>query len=197
MQSAKKKYVSSDASYQDTLPTIAGDALHPRAWEALMRDACLFAYESLADNGVIAMFIDWRNCGDLQRIMHETGFVMKGTAVWDKGLGCRPYQNGFRLQSEFLLWGVKVNMPKRQQPVYLPGVFKHSTLSNGKVHITQKPLSLMQEIVQLCPENGVVMDMFMGSGTTGVAAAKSGRQFIGMEAVPDYFETAKQRLLTL
>jgi site-specific DNA-methyltransferase (adenine-specific) len=197
MRSAKLKYVSSNASYQKTLPTIDGDALHPKAWERLMRDACDFSYQSLDDRGVIALFIDWRNYGDLQKIMLETGFKMKGTVVWDKGLGSRPFKNGFRNQSEFLLWGVKSRLPLRHKPIYMPGVLRHATMSNGKVHITQKPEKLMDEIIQLCPEQGTVLDMFMGSGTTGVSALKTGRKFIGMESVTEYFNTAKKRLLEI
>jgi site-specific DNA-methyltransferase (adenine-specific) len=70
-----------------------------------------------------------------------------------------------------------------------------STLSNGKVHITQKPLELMQEIVKVCPSGGTVFDPFMGSGTTGVASLRSGRKFVGCETVPQYFDVAFKRCL--
>jgi DNA modification methylase len=44
------------------------------------------------------------------------------------------------------------------------------------------------------PTGGVVLDPFMGSGTTGVACAKTGRDFIGIEKDPDYFEIAEKRI---
>lgn len=78
-------------------------------------------------------------------------------------------------------------------PVYLPGVLRHSTITNGKVHITQKPEALMADIVEICPPGGSVFDPFMGSGTTGVAALKSGRRFVGAESVGQYFDTALKR----
>ncbi|WP_051091825.1 site-specific DNA-methyltransferase [Methylosarcina fibrata] len=56
-------------------------------------------------------------------------------------------------------------------------------MTNGKVHITQKPESLMAEIIRICPPGGLIFDPFMGSGTTGVSALKSGRKFIGCETV--------------
>lgn len=197
MKSSKQKYVSSDASYQQTLPDIDGDSLHPMAWRQLMHDACLFAWRVLSDRGVLALFIDWRNLPVLQAAIHECGFTLRGMAVWDKGNASRPYKNGFRMQTEFLLWATKGKMPSRDDPVYLPGVLKANTMSNGKLHITQKPESLMDEVVKICPSGGTVFDPFMGSGTTGVAALNSGRKFVGCESVEQYFETAKMRCLAV
>lgn len=45
-----------------------------------------------------------------------------------------------------------------------------------------------------CPENGVILDPFMGSGSTGVAAVKNHRDFIGIELDTKYFEIAKERI---
>jgi site-specific DNA-methyltransferase (adenine-specific) len=62
-------------------------------------------------------------------------------------------------------------------------------------HPTQKPLALILEWVQnSCPPNGIVLDPFMGSGTTGVACAKLGRNFIGIEIDPGYFAIAQKRI---
>lgn len=193
LKTSKQKYVSSDAIYQKTLPDIAGDSLHPKAWEALMQDACRFAFKVLVEGGILAMFIDWRNIGSLQHIIHATGFRMRGVVVWDKNNGARPQQNGFRSQTEFLVWASKNKILKRDSPIYLPGVFRHSTITNGKIHITQKPLALMRDLVDVCIPGGTIFDPFMGSGTTGVAALKSGRKFIGCESVDQYFDTAKMR----
>ena len=49
-------------------------------------------------------------------------------------------------------------------------------------------------ILACCPENGVVLDMFMGSGTTGVVCKKLNRNFIGIELNKDYYEIAKERI---
>lgn len=46
----------------------------------------------------------------------------------------------------------------------------------------------------IAPDGGTVMDMFMGSGSTGVACVNTGRKFIGIELDPGYFEAAKQRI---
>lgn len=63
-------------------------------------------------------------------------------------------------------------------------------------HPTIKPLKLMEYLCNLTktPTGGVVLDPFMGSGTTGMAAKMSGRSFIGIELEKDFFEIAKQRV---
>jgi len=65
-------------------------------------------------------------------------------------------------------------------------------------HPTQKPLEIIERMVLAsCPPGGRVLDPFMGSGTTAVACARHGRQFVGYEVNPDYCAVARQRLLAL
>lgn len=62
-------------------------------------------------------------------------------------------------------------------------------------HPTQKPLEIIQRMVLAsCPENGVVLDPFMGSGTTAIAARRCGRQFVGFELNPEYCAIIAARL---
>lgn len=62
-------------------------------------------------------------------------------------------------------------------------------------HLTMKPIKLMEHLVNLfTKENDVVLDCFMGSGTTGVACKNSNRNFIGIELDENYFNIAKQRI---
>jgi len=61
-------------------------------------------------------------------------------------------------------------------------------------HPTQKPVPLMDWCLSFLPEAGTVLDPFMGSGTTGVACAKRGRRFIGIEIEPLYFDVACRRI---
>jgi DNA modification methylase len=62
-------------------------------------------------------------------------------------------------------------------------------------HPTQKPLEVMRWCVgQLPPTSKTILDPFMGSGTTGMAAVKAGLSFIGIEKHPPYFELACQRI---
>ncbi len=62
-------------------------------------------------------------------------------------------------------------------------------------HPTQKPLALIERMVLAsCPAGGLVLDPFMGSGTSAVAAARHGRRFAGFELNPRYFAVAEQRV---
>ncbi|MDE3796963.1 site-specific DNA-methyltransferase [Sinorhizobium meliloti] len=77
-----------------------------------------------------------------------------------------------------------------------PGNFRHNkNTPGGGQHPTQKPLPLMQELVGLFTNPGqTILDPFAGSGTTGVACAKMGRRFIGIELDPKYFDVACERI---
>ena len=71
-----------------------------------------------------------------------------------------------------------------------------SERGEGNNHPTVKSLKLMEYLCTLTktPTGGVVLDPFMGSGTTGIACRNTGRDFIGIELDPDYFEIAKNRI---
>ena len=75
-------------------------------------------------------------------------------------------------------------------------LYRQSVLSYRKEHPTQKPVELMKWCIdQACVHpRGTVLDPFMGSGTTGVAAVQMGRKFIGIEREPSYFDIACRRI---
>jgi DNA modification methylase len=73
--------------------------------------------------------------------------------------------------------------------------FDKSGHSNMLLHPTQKPLELMEYLIKTYTNEGmVVFDATMGSGTTGLAAVKNGRKFIGIEKDEKYFEIAVSRV---
>lgn len=77
------------------------------------------------------------------------------------------------------------------------GVFTHCTNNPERAggHPTEKPVSLMREIVGLFSNPGdLILDSFMGSGTTGVACALMGRRFVGIEMNPAYFDLSCRRV---
>lgn len=76
-------------------------------------------------------------------------------------------------------------------------VFTHLTNASDRhgEHPTEKPLSLMLELVDLFTQPGdLILDPFMGSGSTGVAAVRLGRRFIGIEKDARYFEISSERI---
>jgi DNA modification methylase len=107
--------------------------------------------------------------------------------VWDKENG----DNGYA-DCE-LAW---TNLPKAVRRIKH---MWHGMLRKGgeerEGHPTQKPVGVMQwAIKHLPPEARTILDPFMGSGTTGVAAVKLGRKFIGIEIEPKYFDIACRRI---
>lgn len=76
-------------------------------------------------------------------------------------------------------------------------VFTHRTNQPDRhgEHPTEKPVSLMLEIIQKFTNLGdLILDPFMGAGTTGVAAVRLGRRFIGIEQKREYFDIARERI---
>jgi site-specific DNA-methyltransferase (adenine-specific) len=67
-------------------------------------------------------------------------------------------------------------------------------LTDGAEHPTQKPVEVMRWSIQQIAAPGAILDPFMGSGTTGVAAVNMGRKFTGIEIDPDYFAVACRRV---
>ena len=78
---------------------------------------------------------------------------------------------------------------------YLPGAYKFAAPSSeGRIHSTQKPLDLIKALMEIADEGAIVLDPFMGSGTTAVAAIETGRHFIGYELSPEYCALANERV---
>ena len=78
-------------------------------------------------------------------------------------------------------------------PIDLLSIKSHDP--NNSMHPTQKPVALMEYLIRTYTNEGdTVLDNCMGSGTTGVACAKTGRKFIGIELDPKYFQISQDRL---
>lgn len=103
-----------------------------------------------------------------------------GWLVWDKG------QRICQADCE-LAW---TSIP---QPVRVFEKNRAAIAQDGAEHPTQKPVALMQWAVEQTDAR-TILDPFMGSGTTGVAAIKLGRKFIGIEIEPKYFDIACRRI---
>ena len=77
---------------------------------------------------------------------------------------------------------------------FLPPKRKH-TFTEVYNHPTEKPVEIMERLIEMTSLNDhVILDPFMGSGTTGVACVQTGRNFIGIEIDHDYFAIAERRI---
>jgi DNA modification methylase len=115
--------------------------------------------------------------------------------TWDKGpaLGMGALDLPWKPSSEeiYVIGKGFVGARDESNVIYYPPV--QSMAKNGRLHPTEKPVGLLQRLIRKCPL-GVILDPFMGSGTTGVAAVKLGRMFIGIEIEPKYFDIACKRI---
>lgn len=142
----------------------------------------------------VCLFTDWRQLPITTDAMQSAGWVWRGLAVWDKTEAARPQMGRFRSQAEYIVWGSNGPMPLRQDVGVLPGVFRVPITQADKHHQVAKPSKLMEQIVRICPPNGIVLDPFMGSGSTAIGAIRQGRRFIGVELDEIYFNVAVQRI---
>ena len=103
--------------------------------------------------------------------------------VWDKG------QEGFSLADCEMAWCSFEGAIRRK--LYARAL----AMQDGKEHPTQKALAVMKWCIEQLPKGcDTILDPFSGSGTTGVAAVQMGRNFIGIEREPKYFDIARKRI---
>lgn len=102
--------------------------------------------------------------------------------VWDKG------------QRDFSLADCEFAWSSQHKAARIFDYARGKALQDGKEHPTQKPVALMEWCLGFVPNAKTILDPFMGSGTTGVACAKLGRKFIGIELEPKYFDIACRRI---
>lgn len=185
-RSTGAKYLNSNGG---NYPDFLGDTKDQRSylhWSALWMGLCA---ERLSEGGLMLVFADWRQLPVTTDAMQCAGITWRGVAVWDKTGAARPYKGGFRSQAEFVVWGSKG--PLRGDR-YSPGVFRVSPLASEKLHQVGKPVPLMDDLVGACGPS--ILDPFMGSATTGIAALKQGKTFTGIEASEHYFQVGVDRL---
>lgn len=195
MSPANEKYQSGGTKKQ--YPAFVGDNRDARSWAywcALWIGECT---RILKSGGRFLMFSDWRQLPLASDVVQAGGIVWRGLIAWDKGGASRaPHKGYFRHQCEYVLWGTKggLAVPSVEAPGPFPGCFSIPIKASEKQHITAKPLKLMMSLLGPIEPNGVVLDPFMGSGTTCIAAAMTGRRYIGIEYSQEYCKIARQRL---
>ncbi|WRC94210.1 site-specific DNA-methyltransferase [Helicobacter pylori] len=154
-------------------------------------------------NGCIIIFCSYRFISYIADFLEENGFVVKDFIQWVKNNPMpRNIHRRYVQDTEFALWAVKkkakwvFNKPKNEK--YLRPLILKSPVVGGLErvkHPTQKSLALMEKIISIHTNpNDIVLDPFMGSGTTGLACKNLERNFIGIESEKEYFQTAKKRL---
>jgi DNA modification methylase len=170
----------------------AGDNMTTAGIAWLMSAVSSWCYSTLCDGGTLTVFTDWRMVGQLSPAIESGRFRFQNLLVWDKGnagLG-----TGFRAQHELAMHFAK-GTPKYHSFDYGNVLACPRVHSSQREHQTEKPVELIQQIgLVVSGWGGTILDPFMGSGTTGVACARLGRRFIGIEIEERYFDIACRRI---
>jgi DNA modification methylase len=166
----------------ETNARIQGDTMSTLGYFNLMRRTL-----AQIDAQGCYVFTDWRMWPHTCEVVELAMYRLRGMIVWNKGspaMGAR-----WKMQHELICWGTKVSHKMG------PGLGNVLTVprSGNKEHPTEKPLALMKALVGNA-EGDSVVDPFMGSGTTGVAAIQAGKSFVGCEIDPQHFDTACRRI---
>jgi len=120
-------------------------------------------------------------------------FTLKDILIWEKNNhGSGDLTGGYAPKYEFILFltkGRKELNGKRE-----PNILKYNK-TNNILHPTQKPTDLLEFLIsKSSQEKDLILDSFMGSGSTGVACKNINRNFIGIEMNKNYFDIAKNRI---
>lgn len=162
-----------------------------------------YAYPLLDKDGSMVIFCSYRYITTIIDKIETLGGVVKDVMVWQKTNPMpRNRDRRYVQDMEFMIWAVKSNKSKwtfnrSDDMPYVRGFFQTPTLLGKErtKHPTQKPLTLMKEIVKIhTNEDDLILDPFMGSGSTGVASIALGRNFIGVEKEQEYYSIAIDRL---
>ena len=188
-KSTAKKYSSMG---DHAPPPFDGDAKDQRSWTRWAAEWLGDARKICKPGAPVCMFIDWRQLPAATDALQWAGWIWRGTAVWDKG-NSRPQKGRFRQQAEYIVWGSNGDMPINRPVPCLPGVFKYGNPQN-RIHLTEKPLPLMRDVVKITEPGGHILDPFAGSGTTILAAVLEGYTATGIEVTGEYARRARERI---
>lgn len=167
-------------------------------------------YRVLKDNGTIWISGTLHNIYSIGMALEEEGFKIINNITWQKtnpppNLACKAFTHS----TETILWAKKdlkknkytfnydlmkeLNDNKQMKDVWTTSLTKPSEKKQGK-HPTQKPLEILDRIILASTkENDLILDPFCGSSTTGIAATKLNRKYIGIDNQKEYLDLSIRR----
>ena len=219
MAGAKARMAFADAPYNLRIASFQGRGRTKHreflvaSGEQTREEFIVFLKESAAniatvcvDGAIVFMCMDWRHMGEMLAAGEAVFTELKNLIVWNK---TSPGQGSFYRSQHELIFAWKVgNAPHlnafglgahgrmRANVWTYPGAntFKSGRRQDLALHPTVKPVALVADALRDCSMKGdIVVDLFMGSGTTIIAAEKLGRRAYGMDLDPLYVDVAVRR----
>lgn len=191
------------AKMRDNFFCAAGwDNLSYEQWKDSMESFLSECSRVMKKGASMIMFMSLIRIETIVRIAENYGFYYKTTGIWHK-LNPMPRNMNLHFINSTEAWlyftyktrtGTFNNNGKVLHDFIETSLTTSKEKKYGK-HPTQKPLELINRLVKiLSNKNDVILDPFMGTGTTGIAALENERNFIGIEIEKKYFDIAQQRI---
>lgn len=195
-----KRLPTESADLVLTDPPYGNDQVYCRDGRSIVSDehpligllALAETYRVLRRNRCCFFFLDAKHLAFVDTFVRRyTSYRIRSYCVWDKRIMGLGY--GIRPRHEMIL------ALEKGKPVYrsrgVANVFTHARALTNREHPHKKPVEiLLPLIVHTTAPGDLVLDPFAGSGSTGVAAVRLGRDFIGIECVHKYVQLARARV---
>lgn len=183
-------FVLTDPPYLVNYRDRSGRAIANDQNDAWLKPVFADLYRVLRPDSLCVSFYGWTHVDKFFAAWKAAGFRVVGHLVFAKPYASKTRFVGYRHESAFLLAKGQPPVPANPPPDVLPWKY-----SGNVLHPTQKPVSALRPLIEaFCPENGIVLDPFAGSGSTCVAAIEAGRRYFAIELDPKYHAAARDRL---
>jgi len=165
----------------------------------LFEETAAELHRVLADDGHAYVFASWKTYDEFRDILLTSGFDVKNCIVWCKTTPNNQPNFGtggvnYGTQHEFILYATKEDGAPRPLAETMSDLIRHKHQTEGNEHPTEKPVGLIETLLQQSTEPGErVLDPFMGSGTTAVAAVQNDREYAGFEVDEDNYREVIER----
>jgi site-specific DNA-methyltransferase (adenine-specific) len=152
-------------------------------------------FRILKDDSHAYFMVNFTNLLEMGECLKRAGFKIHNLLVWEKN-NCTPSQF-YMKNCEYIFFCRKGKAKWITNIGTSKTVHRYDNVIGDKCHPTQKPISLMAFYIENSSKEGdVILDPFMGSGSTGVACVNTNRNFIGIELNEEYFKIAEKRINT-
>lgn len=160
------------------------------------------SFRVIKKGGSLLVFNDLKKISIIIDIAIQNGYLYKDTIIWNKSNPMPRNRDRRYVQDiEVVLWFIKPGgkwIFNRQEENYESCIKRFPSESGGgykRIHPTQKPLKLIENLMKIhSNENQIILDPFMGSATTAIAAINLNRIYIGFEIGEKYYKSSVRRI---